>query len=135
MVGMVRACLRSRASDGVETEAEVAGFMMALGDLPAFALNEAARRVICGDAGGLSRTFVPTPAEMRALAVEIRGPAKWHAMQLEKLLIASPVSTENKPSPERAREILAQIMVALPEAKTRGLRNPSGVDHSNKAGW
>lgn len=134
VVGMVRSCLRSRASDAVASEAEVAGFMLALSDLPSFALNEAARRLICGEAG-LSRTFAPTPAELRGLTVEIRAPAKWHAMQLGKLLIAEVIPVEKRASPEQIRELMSSAVLHLPEARRRGIRNPSGVDHSDKGAW
>lgn len=132
-VAMVRSCLRSRQADDAGAEAEAAGYMLALSDMPAFAIQEAARRIIIGEAG-LSKTFAPTPAEMRSVAVSAMAPAKCHARMLEKLLAAQTKSVEIRVSPERARELIGAIVLNLPEARRRGIPNPSGVDHSNKGG-
>lgn len=108
--------------------------MLALAELPAFAVLEAARLIICGEAG-LSKTFAPTPAEMRAVASRIMGPAKWHASMLEKLLKAEVIPVDRRVTPERARELIASIVVDLPEARRRVIQNPSGIDHSDKRGF
>lgn len=86
-VGIVHAGLRKKKADD---ETEVAGaevFMMVLQGLPAFALEEAARRIVMGEAG-LSKAFVPTPAEMRGVTLTLMGNARWYAKQMELLLSA-----------------------------------------------
>lgn len=133
-MAMVRSCLRSRHGDDASGAAEAAGYLLALADLPAFALQEAARRIVMGEAG-LSRTFAPTPAEMRAVAFSVMAPAKYHARQLEKLLSAEVIPVEKRASPEQIRELMSAVVLNLPEARQRGIRNPSGVDHSDKGAW
>lgn len=84
-IAIVRAGLRSKQSDETSESAGAEVFMMVLQGLPAFALREAARRIVMGDAG-LSLIFVPTAAEMRHVAVSLMANAKWHAKRLELLL-------------------------------------------------
>lgn len=133
-VAVVRSCLRSRQADEASGEAEAAGFVMALSDLPAFALHEAARLIVQGEAG-LNRAFAPTPAEMRSVAVAAMSKAKYHAWQLAKLLSAEVIPVEKRASPEQIRELMSTAVLHLPEARRRGIRNPSGVDHSDKGAW
>ncbi len=115
-VSIVRAGLRSKQSDEVSEAAGAEVFMMVLQGLPAFALREAALRIVAGKAG-LSQTFVPTAAEMRKVAVEIMANARWHAKRLE-LLLAAEIEREITDE-ERARVAarFKSLLAGAPEAQ------------------
>lgn len=124
---MVRACLRSKAADDGAGAAEGMGFLLALRDLPAWAIQEAAARIVRGDAG-LSKVYAPTPAEFREVAGGIAVKARWHKRRLEMLLAAEVVGPE-----ARAQQVPQDVLafIASGELRKRPV-NPSGVNHADK---
>lgn len=124
------------AADVASSVAEVGGeaYLIALEGVPLWALEEAYRRVLRGEAA-VNRQFMPKPPELRFLVNEISRPARWQAKRIEHLLEAISDAQENRCSIERFNEIRASVVLELPEARRRHPRNPANVDHSNKAGW
>lgn len=124
------------AAEVSSSVAEVGGeaYLIALEGVPLWALEEAYRRVLRGEAA-VSRQFMPKPPELRFLVNEVSRPARWQAKRIEHLLAAAPDAKENRCSVERFNEIRASVVLALPESTRRHPRNPAGVDHSNKVGW
>lgn len=124
---MVRACLRSKAADDGAGAAEGMGFLLALRDLPAWAIQEAAARIVRGDAG-LSKVYAPTPAEMRAVVFAIYAPARWHKRRLEMLLAAEVVGAE-----DRAQRVPEDVLAFISSGELRKRPgNPAGVNHAEK---
>lgn len=109
-------------------------YLIALEGAPLWAVEEAYRRVLRGDAA-VSQRFMPTPPELRCLVNDISRPARWQAKRLEHLLDAKTNGGESAVNIERGRELMAAIMLQFPEPRKRGMRNPAGVNHSDKGGF
>ncbi|WP_454917326.1 hypothetical protein [Xanthobacter sediminis] len=113
-------------ADG-EARANARAYMVALEGVPSFALAEAVRLILRGEAG-LDRRFMPTPPELRALVDRLSLPARAHRVQLRRLLEAEVEPAV--PAGPRALppEVQAFLGSAAPRSRRRG--NPTGVDHS-----
>lgn len=100
------------------------GFLLALRGAPAFALECAVERILSGQAG-INPDFMPTAPRVRQIADEISRPARWHAVQLRRLLEAE---IEPEPSPEareRVRAMVAALASSLPaSSRDRRQSNP-----------
>lgn len=126
-MAVVRACLRSRAVDDGAGAAEGIGFILALRDLPAWAIQEAAARIVRGDAG-LSKVYAPTPAEFREVAGGIAVQARWHKRRLEMLLAAEVTGPE-----QRAHRVPESVLAFIASGELRKRPgNPAGVNHAEK---
>lgn len=124
---VVRACMKARNPDAASGELEAMGFILALRDLPAWAIQEAAARIVRGDAG-LSKIYAPTPAEFREVAGWIAVQARWHKRRLEMLLAAEVVGPE-----ARAQQVPQDVLAFIASGELRKRPgNPSGVNHADK---
>lgn len=97
---MLRLQFPARDMDAGEARAVARGFLMAMRGVPAFALEEAVVRILSCQAG-INPDFMPTGPRVRQIADEISIKARWHAVQLRRLLEAE-VEREI-PEDERAR--------------------------------
>lgn len=131
---VLQASLYTRDLEPELVDANAEGFLIALEDAPAFALQEAVRRILKARTG-CSKKFVPAPPELRALVDEISLPARWHAVQLRRLLEAEVEREPERPSVDRASQIAAAAIAALPAVTRRRPGNPAGVNHADKGGW
>ncbi len=115
--------------EDAEASANARAYLIALEGVPAFAVDEAARRILRGEAG-IDRRFMPTPPELRALVDRLSLPARAHRVQLRRLLEAQ----VERAAPPGARALPPDVQAWLGEDRTRrrGPSNPSGVDHSRK---
>ncbi|MFG1283361.1 hypothetical protein [Xanthobacter autotrophicus] len=107
------------------------GFLIALEGVPAFALDEAYRRILQKRAGFDPR-FMPRPPELRGLLDQIAEAAFMHRVQLHRLLQAK-VEAPRMPAGPRALPPEVSALLARPEGekvRRRHPQNPSGVDHS-----
>lgn len=98
--GLLRHQFPARDMEAGEARAVARGFLMAMRGVPAFALEEAVGRILSCQAG-INPDFMPTGPRMRQIADEISLKARWHAVQLRRLLEAE-VERE-VPEDERAR--------------------------------
>jgi hypothetical protein len=131
---VLQSALNAANLDPVMAAANAEAYLIALDGAPAFALEEAAKRVLRGKAG-LSRAFVPTAPELRGLVDEISLPARWYALRLRRLLDAEVEREPERPSVDRASQIAAAAIAALPAVTRRRPGNPAGVNHADKGGW
>ncbi|MFG1399857.1 hypothetical protein [Roseixanthobacter pseudopolyaromaticivorans] len=131
---VLQASLHTRELEPALAAANAEGFLIALEDAPAFALQEAVRRILKAKSE-CSKTFVPPAPELRALVDEISLPARWHAVQLRRLLDAEVEREPERPSVDRAAQIAAAAIAALPAVTRRRPGNPAGVNHADKGGW
>lgn len=113
-------------ADG-EARANARAYMLALEGTPAFALEEAMRRVLRGEAG-IDRRFMPTPPELRALVDRLSLPARAHRVRLRRLLEAD--VERRAPAGPRALPPEVQAFLGSVAPRRRGPGNPAGVDHS-----
>lgn len=90
-----------RETDDASAAVRAEGYLLALDGVPLFALREAVRLVLSGKAEGISPKWMPTSAQLRELTDKLSLPARWHAVQLRRLLEAE-VEREI-PEDERAR--------------------------------
>lgn len=131
VLALLQCAFPSAPMDPMAAKANVRGYALALEGVPAFALDEAARRILKGEAG-LKHAFLPTPPQLRDVANEASRPARWHAVQLRRLLEAE-VEPETSPEArERVRAMVADLAASLPPPRDRRRGNPPGVDHSQK---
>lgn len=133
-IAILQAQFREREVDDGSAAARAEGYLMALEGVPLFALREAVRRVMRADAG-LNTSFMPKAPEMRALVNEIAQPARFHLVQLRRLLEAKVERAPSERDRERVREMAASLAAALAPREGEKVRrrhpaNPSGVDHS-----
>lgn len=103
-----------------EARANAAAYLMALDGVPAFALEEAVKQVLRGNAG-INRSFMPTAPELRAIADRLALPARAHAVALRRLQEASVVTR----APAAPRE--------LPEAVKAFLATPFQSENTGAA--
>jgi len=133
-VAQMRVVLPTAGLDEGQAAAAGRAFLIALEGVPRFALQEAVRLVLRGEAG-LDHRFMPAPPELKALVDRISLPARAHRVQLGRLLKAR---VERTPTPEerqRVKELTANLVASLApkegeRVRRRHLPNPSGVDHS-----
>lgn len=104
-------------------------YLDALEGAPAFALDEAYRRIVSNEAG-LSTRWMPTPPDLHTLVRDIARPAREHVFRLRQVLAAKVIQAPQKPSPERAAQVVAEVLAAFPALSRRRPSNPAGVDHS-----
>lgn len=97
-------------TDPTAAKANVRAYAMALEEVPAFALEEAVRRVLKGEAG-LKGSFMPTPPQLREVANDASRPARWHAVLLRRLLEAE---VEREISEEERARVAARFRTLLP---------------------
>lgn len=114
-------------SDAV-AEANQEAYLVALEDVPGWALSAAYKRVLKGTSG-LNPVFMPTPPQLRALADEATGPIRAYVVRLMKLLDAR-IEAAPPERPADVGAIIANATKGLPESKRRRPSNPAGVDHS-----
>ncbi|MFG1454560.1 hypothetical protein V5F44_20260 [Xanthobacter sp. V2C-8] len=110
-----------------EARANARAYMIALDGVPSFALAEAVRLILRGEAG-LDRRFMATPPELRALVDRLTLPARAHRVQLRRLLEAQverAVPAGPRELPPEVQEFLRSV-----QPRRRGPGNPAGVDHS-----
>lgn len=132
-LAMLQAQFPSQDVDKVTAKVRVQGYLMALDGVPAFALDEAIKRVLQRKVPDLEPKFMPTAPQLRGLVDEISLPARWHAAQLRMLLDAKVHGAPSeRASPERVAEIYAEAVLAMPTTRKRHPGDPSGVDHADK---
>lgn len=110
-----------------EARANARAYMIALEGVPSFALAEAVRLILRGEAG-LDRRFMPTPPELRALVDRLSLRARAHRVQLRRLLEAEVEPTVQAGPRALPPEVQAFLGSVAP--RRRGSGNPAGVDHS-----
>lgn len=82
-------------------------YLTAFGDLPTWAVEEACRRWLRGEAlQGANLAFAPSPPQLRKAALMVMGPATSQRYHLERLLRAEPVKEF---SPEHRKTMLEKI--------------------------
>ena len=133
-IAILQAQFREREIDDGSAAARAEGYLMALEGVPLFALREAVRRVMRADAG-FNTSFMPKAPEMRAFVNQIAQPARFHLVQLRRLLEAKVERAPNEQDRERVREMAAALAAALApregeKIQRRRPTNPRGVDHS-----
>lgn len=109
-LALLQCAFPAAAMDPVAAKANVRAYALALEGVPAFALDEAARRILRGEAG-LKHAFMPTPPQLRDIANEVSRPARWHAVQLRRLLDAE---IERQVSDEERARVAARFRELLP---------------------
>jgi hypothetical protein len=77
---------------GADPEAVAGAYVMALGDLPQWAIDDAAMRFARGQVPKHNAAFAPSAAEIRQEAERMIAPVKWEAMQLRRILEAKVVA-------------------------------------------
>lgn len=110
VLALLQCAFPAAAMDAVTARAHVRAYALALEGVPAFALDEAARRILRGEAG-LKHAFMPTPPQLRDTANEASRPARWHAVQLRRLLDAE---VEREVSEEERARVVARFREILP---------------------
>lgn len=108
------------------------GYLVALDGVPAFALDEAYRRIMQRRVPGLNPKFMPKGPELRALLDDIVEPARTFRGQLHRLLAAK---VEEPPRRDGPRVLPPEVVALLTpkegeRIRRRHLPNPAGVDHS-----
>ena len=121
LVARLQAAFPSASLDAATAEANAESYLIALEGVPAFALDEACRRILQRKVPGLNAKFMPTAPELRALVDELSLPARWHLKELRRLLDA-----------EVEREVSAEERARV-AALLRGL-NLSPLDEVKGAG-
>lgn len=88
-------------------KARANAYLVALDDLPPWAIAEAIRKWHRGEGGGRDSNyrFAPAPAEMRFAVMQILQPAKQTIAHLEAVLTALPIDRAMDPSPISLSEI------------------------------
>jgi hypothetical protein len=81
--------------------ARAGAYLVALDDIPPWAINEAIRRWHRGEGGGngSNHRFAPAPAELRFAAMQILQPAKQTIAHLEAVLSALTIERAMDPAP------------------------------------
>lgn len=85
--GLLRVQFPAADMDAGQARAVAKGFLLALEGVPAFALEEAVSRVLRGRAG-INPGFMPTAPQLRQIVDDVSRPARWHLVQLQRLLAA-----------------------------------------------
>lgn len=81
--------------------ARAGAYLVALDDIPPWAINEAIRRWHRGEGGGKDSNyrFAPAPAELRFASMQILQPAKQTIVHLESILTALTIERAMDPTP------------------------------------
>ena len=110
VLALLQCAFPAAPMDPVAAKANVRAYAMALEEVPAFALEEAVRRVLKGEAG-LKGSFMPTPPQLREVANDASRPARWHAVLLRRLLEAE---VEREITEEERACVAARFRTLLP---------------------
>lgn len=102
---MLRVQFPARDVEEGQARAAAKGFLVAMEGVPAFALDEAVRRVLRGKAG-LPAGYMPTAPQLRQLVDDLSRPARWHARRLRFLMEAE---VERDVSPEERERVAARF--------------------------
>lgn len=116
MVARLQAAFPSAGLDPATAEANAESYLIALEGVPAFALDEACRRILQRKVPSLNAKFMPTAPELRALVDEISLPARWHLKELQRLLSAE---VERDVSPEERERVAARFREFLAASATQ----------------
>lgn len=84
----------SQTMNEAGAKARARGYITALEDLPAWAIAEACRQWLRGEAGDQNYNFAPTPPVLRKLAAENTGRVDSQISVLTRLLSASIIDDE-----------------------------------------
>jgi hypothetical protein len=119
VVGKLMLALPSTAPSEASTVARGEAFMMALDDIPTWAVRAAARRWCRGDAGDkYDYHWCPAPAELRALALTELWRVVERTNTLKRLLRAEPLIEYSEEHCARMRQRLQEFL--------REIGNPAG---------
>ena len=113
--GMLRLQFPVRDVEAGEAKAMARGFLIALRGSPTYALDEAMDRILRCRAG-LNPDYMPTGPRIRQIVDEISLPARWHAVQLRRLLDAE---VEREISAEERARVASRFRELLPAAGER----------------
>ena len=116
-VAVLQAQFPGRETDAASAAARAEGYLLALEGVPLFALREAVRLVLSGKAEGFSSKWMPTSAQLRELADRLSLPARWHAVQLRRLLEAE---VEREISAQERSRVAARFRHILSLAEEAG---------------
>jgi hypothetical protein len=111
-VAVLQAQFPAREIDEGTAAARAEGYLMALDGVPLFALREAVKRAMRGEAG-LNPSYMPKAPELRALVDRLSLPARAHRVHLRRLLEAE---VERTPTPEeraRVRDLVENLKASL----------------------
>ena len=133
-VAQMRVVMPTGGLDDGQAAAAGRAYLIALEGAPRFALQEAVRLVLRGEAG-LDMRFMPTPPELRALVDRLSLPARAHRVQLLRLLKARVERGTSAGERERVKDLARSLAASLAASeggkpRRRHPPNPSGVDHS-----
>lgn len=133
-VAQMRVVLPTSGLDEGQAAAAGRAYLIALEGAPRFALQEAVRLVLRGEAG-LDHRFMPTPPELKALVDRLSLPARAHRVQLRRLLKARVERVPTEEERAKVKELTASLVASLApkegeRVRRRHLPNPAGVDHS-----
>lgn len=108
------------------------GYLLSLDGVPAFALEEAFRRIMQRRVPGFSPKFMPTGPELRDLLDQISSTAREFRGSLHRLLNAR---VDDPPRRDGPRELPVEVVKLLTPAegerrRSRHRPNPVGVNHS-----
>lgn len=109
VTGMLLSFPSGRAAD--DAELVVAAYVNTLSDLPAWAVNEAAKRWARGQGGSNSNpAFPPSAAQLHQLATMVVGPVRAEAAHLRRLLaaVSAPPAKQITREHRQDNEIAAQ---------------------------
>jgi len=111
-VAVLQAQFPVREIDEGTAAARAEGYLMALDGVPLFAIREAVRRVMRGEAG-LNPSYMPKAPELRALVDQISLPARAHRVHLRRLAEAKVERTTTPEERARVRDLVEALKASL----------------------
>lgn len=133
-VGGLLAFYATGRTDEGSSDVKLRGYILAVEDLPAWAVGEAARRWFRGDCGAQRYDFAPAPATLRSIAQGIAQVAAGQLVVMRRILAAQPseeISAEERARVARLQDGLArEIRAAAERANPYRRRNNAGAGMS-----
>jgi hypothetical protein len=110
--------------------AKVAGYQMALRDLPAWAIERAAEKWICGEVDP-NATFAPSPPQLKSIAEGVVDAVEGERASLQRLVNAEPLSA--LPPPPATRSISEKSLRAMVAERPRPVPRVQKMSEAERA--
>lgn len=120
IAGLLAFYATGRTGEG-GTDVKIRGYMIAVEDLPAWAVGEAIRRWFRGQCGQQSYDFAPAPAVLRQVASEVALGARGQLVVMRRLLNAKPA--DEITAEERAATLAKLDAEGILTAKPKTMRS------------